>query len=109
MKLAENRYDRDTVERLNDLLFRAYFVENLILADHSVLIAKAMEAGMPEEDVKGVLDSDKYEDDVRMDEREAANMGIRGVPYMVFNGEFAVPGALPLDDFKSALKRAMAQ
>lgn len=107
MKLAEAKYDRETVERLNELLFKAYFVENLILADHSVLLSKALEAGMKEDEVKEVLETEMYNDEVRFDEREAMMRGIRGVPYIVFNGDFAVPGALTLDGFKSAIERTM--
>ena len=107
MKLAEAKYDRATTERLNELLFKAYFVENLILSDLEVLLAKGTEAGMKEADVKEVLDSDKYDDEVRFDEREAMMRGVRGVPYIVFNGDFAVPGALTLDGFKSALQREL--
>lgn len=107
MKLAEAKYDRATVARLNELLFKAYFVENLVLADHEVLLAKALEAGMKEEEVKEVLESDKYNDEVRLDEREAMMRGVRGVPFIVFNGEFAVPGALSTEGFKSAIERTM--
>ena len=32
--------------------------------------------------------------------------GEHGVPYMGFNGEFAVPGAMTIDGMKSALQRA---
>ncbi|MDE6716245.1 MAG: DsbA family oxidoreductase [Muribaculaceae bacterium] len=109
MKLAEDKYDAATVERLNDKLFAAYFTENLVLANHDVLIAKAAEAGMDKEEVKQMLKSDKYYDDVRFDEREAAMRGVHGVPYIVFNGHFAVPGAMSIDGFKSALQREMAK
>lgn len=105
MKLAEDKYDRGTVLRLNEALFKAYFVENLVLADRNVLMNKAIASGIKEDDVKSVLDSNKYDDEVRFDEREAMMRGIHGVPYIVFNGEFAVPGALSLDGFKSALQR----
>ncbi len=107
MKLAEAKYDRATVERLNEALFKAYFVENLVLADHAVLMDKAVAAGLKAEDVKEVLDSDKYDDEVRFDEREAMMRGVHGVPYIVFNGEFAVPGAMTIDGFKSALERGL--
>lgn len=107
MKLAEVKYDRATVERLNEILFKAYFTENLVLADHEVLLDKAVEAGMDRKEVEEVLNSDKYDDEVRFDEREAMMRGIRGVPYIVFNGGFAVPGALSEDGFKSALKREL--
>ena len=107
MKLAEAKYDRDTVGRLNEALFKAYFVENLILADHKVLLDKAVGVGMKEADVNEVLESDMYDDEVRFDEREAMMRGVHGVPYIVFNGGFAIPGAMSTDGFKSALQREL--
>ncbi len=107
MKLAEAKYDRETVGRLNEALFAAYFTENLVLSDHKVLLDKAISVGMDEKEVKEVLESDKYDDEVRFDEREAMMRGVRGVPYIVFNGGFAVPGAMTIDGFKSALRREL--
>ena len=107
MKLAEAKYDRATVGRLNEALFAAYFTENLVLSDHKVLLDKAVSVGMDADEVKAVLESDKYDDEVRFDEREAAMRGVRGVPYIVFGGEFAVPGAMTVDGFKSALERLL--
>lgn len=107
MKLAEARYDRATVERLNEALFAAYFTENLVLADHKVLVDKAVSVGMNKDEVEKMLASDAYADEVRFDEREAAMRGVHGVPYIVFNGTFAVPGAMSIDAFKSALKREL--
>ncbi len=109
MKLAEEKYDRATVGRLNEALFAAYFTENLVLSDHKVLLDKAVAAGMDEAQVREVLESDKYDDEVRFDEREAGMRGVHGVPYIVFNGGFAVPGAMSIDSFKSALKRELSK
>lgn len=107
MKLAEAKYDRATVGRLNEALFAAYFTENLVLSDHKVLLDKAVSVGMDANEVKEVLESDKYDDEVRFDEREAMMRGVHGVPYIVFNGGFAVPGAMTIDGFKSALRREL--
>ena len=107
MKLAEEKYDRATVGRLNEALFAAYFTENLVLSDHDVLTAKAVSVGMDEKEVREMLASDKYDDEVRFDEREAGMRGVRGVPYIVFNDDFAVPGAMSIDNFRQALKREM--
>lgn len=106
MKLAEAKYDYAIVQRLNHLLFDAYFTKNLMLADAAVLESVAKQAGMEEADVKQLLAGNDYADDVRFDEREAGMRGVHGVPYMVFNGEFAVPGALTEDGMKAALQRA---
>ena len=107
MKLAEDKYDSATVGRLNEALFAAYFTENLVLADHKVLLEKAVSVGMDEKEVKDMLELDRYDDEVRFDEREAGMRGVRGVPYIVFNGTFAVPGAMSIDAFKSALQREL--
>ena len=107
MKLAEAKYDRATVARLNEALFAAYFTENLVLSDHKVLLDKAVGAGMNENEVREVLESDRYDDEVRFDEREAAMRGVHGVPYIVFGGSFAVPGAMTIDGFKAALQREL--
>ena len=107
MKLAEARYNRATVENLNEALFKAYFVENLILSDHNVLGSIAEDAGMNPDKVREMLSTDEFTDEVRLDEREAAMRGIRGVPYMIFNGSFAVPGAMSIDNFKAVLEREM--
>lgn len=106
MKLAEHAYPGKTADKLNRLLMEAYFVKNLVVADHTVLQQVASEAGLKEGSVLEVLNSDKYADDVRSDEHEAAAMGVRGVPYLVFGDKFAVPGALSVDDFRHALKKA---
>ncbi|MCH5230985.1 MAG: DsbA family oxidoreductase [Muribaculaceae bacterium] len=104
MKLAEARYDRDTIEKLNKNLFDAYFVRNQVLADKTVLLENALMSGLKEEDVMKTLDTDEYGPAVRRDEEEASRLGVRGVPYIVFNNKYAVPGALSIDDFKSVLK-----
>lgn len=103
MKLAERRYSSDTVELLNNLLFRAYFSEGRVLSDHHELTAIAVEAGMDADEVKAVLDSNRYIDAVRSDEHEAHVLGVKGVPYFVINGTYAIPGALQVEDFKDAL------
>lgn len=107
MKLAEARYDRPTVNRLNEALFKAYFVENLELSDHAVLLDKAVAAGLKADDVNQVLQSNLYDDEVRLDEREAAMRGVRGVPYILFNGNFAVPGAMSEEGFAMAIQREL--
>lgn len=107
MKLAEAKYDRGTVGRLNEALFKAYFTENLELSDHKVLTDKAVSVGMDADQVREMLASDQYADEVRFDEREAQMRGVHGVPYIVFNGSFAVPGAMTTEGFKSALEREL--
>lgn len=109
MKLAEDRYGSKVAAKLNEGLFEAYFTDNRTLADHDVLMQVAVNAGMPTEEISRVLNSKKYTEQVRRDENEAYGLGIKGVPYIVFEGKLAVPGAISTDEFKKVLKQVFAE
>ncbi|MFE0423466.1 DsbA family oxidoreductase [Streptomyces sp. NPDC058953] len=92
---------------LLDLVYRANFADERSVYDDEVLIALAVEAGMDETEVRGVVaDRSVYADEVRADEREAAEMGARGVPFFVFDRRYGLSGAQPVELFAQALDRA---
>ena len=108
MKLAEASADRATIQRLNFALFDARFERGQSLADHKVLMEAAEQAGLDPLQVKETLENpDRYADEVRLDEEEARRIGVKGIPYMVFNDSFALPESLDIENMKAALKRAM--
>lgn len=107
MKFAEDRYSEKITAALNEGLFEAYFTDNRRLSDHEVLMQVAVNAGMPTEEVSRVLNSKHYTEQVRHDENEAARLGVRGVPFIVFEGRVAVPGAISTDDFKKVIREIM--
>lgn len=89
-------------------LFDTYFTKNLELADHEVLKKIAAECGLYENEVAEFLNSDKYAEEVRRDEYEAAVNGIHGVPYFVIADKYALSGAQPADVIKQAIEDAVA-
>lgn len=109
MKLAEAKYNKETVDKLNMALFDAYFTKNLVLADWKVLKETAKEIGMKEEEVDFMLNSVEYGQEVREDEDAARLMSITGVPYFVFNKKYAIPGCISQEDFKDALQNLMRE
>lgn len=104
-KLAIESNNQEIINKYNELLFKAYFVENLELADKDVLKKVAVESGLDEERVVEVLNSDKFNNEVELDERVALGTGIQGVPYFIFNNRHAVPGALPTSEFINVLRK----
>ena len=108
MKLAQDRHP-EAVERLATLLFDAYFVENLKLADRKVLLDIGLEVGLDESEINEVLESDLYDSQVQRDEDIAINGGIHAVPFYLFDNKYSIPGALSYEDFKSVLSQIMAE
>ena len=52
--------------------------------------------------------SDEGTAEVKAEEAAGHKLGIRGVPYFVVGGTYAISGAQPVDVFVSALKRVAA-
>ena len=87
----------------------AYFVKNLKLADHEVLLETGLEAGLSEDEINDVLDSDLYNLKVEEDENIALSAGIHAVPFYLLDGKYSIPGALSYEDFKSVLSQIIAE
>lgn len=105
-KLAQSKEDKALADRMSERLYAAYFTEMLELADHDVLRRIAAEEGMDEAEVSELLASDRFADEVRLDEREAARYGVHAVPYFLI-GKYAIPGALPVEDMKKVLSEVL--
>lgn len=108
MKLGLSKNNPALAEKLNTLLFDAYFTKNLQLADPAVLIAAGVEAGLAEDEIRKMLESDQFAAEVRDDEKVAAQRGVHGVPYFWVEGVFAIPGAIPAAQMKDVLREALA-
>ena len=90
-------------------LFDAYFTKNLELSNHAVLKKIAVECGLDAAEVDDVLNSDRYAEDVRADELQAARLGIHGVPYFVIGGKYGLSGAQPSEILKQAITDALTE
>ena len=90
-----------------DRLYEAFFRENRVLADRSVLLSIAEEMGMDADDAQKVLDSDEYRDQVLADEAVAHSFGVTAVPFFAVNRKYGIPGAVDVDDFKRILQTAL--
>jgi predicted DsbA family dithiol-disulfide isomerase len=98
--------DHGVQEAVQERLFRAYLSDGELISDHDTLVRIAASAGLRPEEVRATLASDIYDDEVREDEAEAAELGILGVPFFVFGGRYAVSGAQPPDILVRVLTQA---
>ncbi len=89
-------------------LTRAYLAEGEVLSDPATLQRLAGEAGLAAGAVAEVLGGDRWSEQVRADEAEAARREITAVPTMLLDGRFVVPGAQSADTLLATLRRAWA-
>jgi predicted DsbA family dithiol-disulfide isomerase len=94
---------------LMDLAFQVNFADKRSVYDKETLVGLAVEVGLNEAEVRAVLDDpDAYAEEVRADERLAAELGARGVPFFVLNRQYGVSGAQSAESYTQALEQAWA-
>lgn len=88
-----------------EALFKAYFTDAQDITDPVVLEQIGAAHGL--EGVGAMLETDLYVTDVRDAQLEASQLGVTGVPFIVFDERFALSGAQPLEVFTRAIKTAL--
>lgn len=91
---------------MEERLFRAYLHEGEWIGDRELLTELAVEVGLDREAAKQVSGSSDFGDQVRADEEQAMELGIRGVPFFVFDRRLALSGAQPPEILLDVLRRA---
>lgn len=87
-------------------LFRAFFTEGLHLGRHEVLADLAADVGLDRTAAEGALANGAFEEEVKVDEQQARELAISGVPFFVLDGTYAISGAQPVDALRKALETA---
>jgi predicted DsbA family dithiol-disulfide isomerase len=90
-------------------LFNAYFTEGKNIDDYPTLIQLGADIGLNTIDLKAALENGSYAEDVKADIYEAQKVGVRGVPFFVFDRKYAVSGAQNVQTFLQTLERSFAE
>lgn len=90
-----------------NLAFQVNFTEERSIYDEETLASMAVEVGLYEAAVRELLnDGDAYAEDVRADERQAAELGAGGVPFFMRDRQYGVAGLQSVELFTQALEPA---
>lgn len=104
-RLAQFAEERGKGVEVGEMLLNAYFTHNADLASYDVLADIAERAGLSRTEALAVLEGHQYADRVQAQEQEGSQLGIRGVPFFVFNRKYAVSGAQPTEVFLDTLNK----
>ena len=90
---------------VKELLLKGYFTDGMNIDDKDFLVETGRRAGLKEDEIREVLRSDTFENEVREDIENARKLGIQGVPFFVLNQKYAISGAQPIEVFEEALQK----
>lgn len=92
-------------DELLEALYSAYFEKKRSIFTHDELTAIAVEIGLVESEVRALLGSGKFSDEVAQDQALAAQLGAGGVPFYVIDMKFGISGAQPQEVFNEIFTR----
>jgi predicted DsbA family dithiol-disulfide isomerase len=95
-------------DAMKERLLRAYFTEGELIGDRDTLVRLAVEVGLDEDEVRAMLASDRFEQEVRADERTAGQFGISAVPTFVVDRSLGASGAHPPEALLGLLEQGWA-
>ena len=96
-------------DAMKERLLQAYFSEGQLISDHDALTRLAREVGLPEDEVRATLASERYVSEVRDDERMAHSFGISAVPTFVIDRQLGASGAHPPEQLLGLLRQGWSQ
>lgn len=96
-------------DEVEELLFKSYFTEGKNIDDIDVLKGIASEVGLNTDDFERNVREGLLDDKVKMDIHEANQIGVRGVPFFVYDRKYAVSGAQPVELFEQTLEKALSE
>jgi predicted DsbA family dithiol-disulfide isomerase len=96
---AQNRF-----EDYHDEIFRAYFERGEDIGNVDVLIIVAQELGLDGYSLRQALNSHEFAAGVLADEREAARLGVSGVPAFIANRKAALSGVQPWENLRKLIE-----
>jgi predicted DsbA family dithiol-disulfide isomerase len=91
-----------------EMLFRQYFLEGGDIGNIETLSQAAADAGLDRAMIETFLAGDGGIEAVKAEEAAGHRVGIRGVPYFVFNGTSALSGARPPEQLLVAFRESAA-
>lgn len=105
-RLTKFAEEKGKANEMNERLFKAYFTDNIALGSNENLLRLSEDIGLNPKEVNEMLSTETYTENVKNDEYEAQQLGVRGVPFFLIGEKIALPGAVSPDGMLSAIKRA---
>lgn len=92
-----------------EALFHAYFTEGKSISNQETLVEIGVAIGLEAQAIYRVFESELFVNEIQNDIYESRQVGVRGVPFFVFDQKYTVSGAQEPTVFLTTLERAFAE
>tara|TARA_Y100001970_G_scaffold43626_1_gene54349 strand:- start:335 stop:829 length:495 start_codon:yes stop_codon:yes gene_type:complete len=98
-KLLAFAFNKQQQNKVLETIFFHYFIEGKNIGNLEIIIEIAKQSNLYEEGIEKYLLSEKDNENLLNEAKQASDIGVSGVPCFIFNKEFVVNGAQPTENF----------
>lgn len=91
-------------KEMKEKFFETYFIDGKNIADPLVLVEQAKKIGLNPNEVREIIEFDRFENEVDEDINDARMLGVQGVPTFVIDRKVGVSGAQKEEYFLEFLR-----
>ena len=89
-----------------ETILDAYFIQGKAIGQDAELLEIVKQLDLNVEQASNVLETELFANDVNQDIYEAREIGVKGVPFFVFNNKWGISGAQPQQLFEQTIDQA---
>lgn len=106
-RLIQLAKEKGLGDEAEEAFFKVYFTDGMNVSDSKVLEEVGLSVGLTKDEVDLAQTDVKYQSGFERDLYEASQIGVKGVPFFVFDRKYAVSGAQPVEVFKQTLEKSL--
>lgn len=106
IQLAKTMRKGDEIE---EVLFDAYFCQGKNISNLTTLIELGEQVGLTEPAIVAAISTNQFGDRIHSDINESQQIGVKGVPFFVFDRKYALSGAQPIEQFVSCIQKVLSE
>lgn len=99
--------ERDKQTALKLALFKAYFTDQANISDDAVLLDAAASVGLDRDEARAILTDRRYAAVVDAEVAHWQDQNITGVPAVIVDGKYMIPGAQDAETFERVLEKVL--
>ena len=96
-------------DQIEERLFKAFFTEGKNIADTNTLTQLGIDIGLDKNELQVAFTDDQYRYQMNQDIQEGQQLGVRGVPFFVFDRKYGISGAQPSEAFLDTLSKSFTE
>ena len=96
-------------DEMEEILFEAYFCDGKNIGNLPTLVELGSRIGFSEQEIVVAITTNQFGDKINREIEESQQIGVKGVPFFIFDRKYALSGAQPIEQFVHCINQIIKE